>query len=43
MDENEPVIIVNPNCYTYQCDLEDQGFDQIKEDKLDVSMLDFES
>lgn len=43
LDENEPVIIVNPNCYTYQVECDDQ-FDQIKEaDKLDESVIDFQA
>ena len=46
LDENEPVIIVNPNCYTYQMEDEfnQQQFDKIShEDKLEESVLDFQA
>lgn len=44
MDENEPVIILNPNCYTYQLDDGTDGktIDSIvEEDKIDESIMDF--
>lgn len=44
MDENEPVIIVNPNCFTYQKEdaVVGQQLDTIiEEDKVDESIMDF--
>jgi len=46
MDENDAVIIVNPNCYTCKKeDVEDgRTLDAIiEEDKIDESMMDFVS
>lgn len=46
MDENEPVIIMNPNCYTYEND-EPEDLDKIIEDSqykvLENGYLDFEA